>query len=297
MQDRFFPWWVSALKRGITAGWLPFSLGEAPWHRGFRASWPGGVPRTFMQKVQFKLIHDRRAIGRVYSGKLAVRDYVHAIVPSLRLPRLLGVFARTSDVLAAVPPGAWVMKASHGSGMVLIATPEKTPSPTEIRRCADRWLATDYAVHCWERHYLRLPRRVMFEEYLGTAAHPPADYKFYVIHRRVRLVTVDEGRFGSHTRNLFYPDWTPIGSRIGSAPPASPPPAAPPQLAQMLSLAEALSRDTDMLRVDLYVVRGEIYFGELTHAPWGGHSNWEDPALDLEMGGYWTLPARYEDEG
>lgn len=286
---------VNLRKRCIARGLLPFSWGAAPTYRHFRARWRDGVPRTLIEKIQYKLIHDRRDIVRVYSDKLAVRDYVRAIAPSLRLPRILAVFERTSDVMAHLPPAPWVMKASHGSAMVLIATPERMPPPAEIRKRAGQWLATDYSFTYWEWHYHRLPRRILFEEFLGSGTEPPEDYKFYVIHQKVRLITVDRGRYGQHTRNLFHPDWTPILSGKGNARPAAIPPPRPDQLAEMIAAAEALACDTDFVRVDFYCVRGIVYFGELTHAPGAGDPSFEDPALDLELGGHWTLPARYED--
>lgn len=280
-------------RRFIARGLLPFSLGAARTYRHFRRGWKNGVPRTFNEKLQYKLIHDRRPLVRLFSDKLAVRDYVRSATPSLRLPQLLAVFASTAEVTANVPPLPWVMKASHGSGMVRMGDPQNPPSRSEIGRLAWRWLHTDYALTYWEWHYLGLPRRILFEEHLGAGADAPADYKFYVIHQRVRLITVDEGRFSHHTRNLFYPDWTPIASAKGHAPPASVPPPRPERLDEMLQLAEQLGAETDFVRADFYVVRGEIVFGELTHAPAAGDFDFTDPQLDLELGRYWTLPADY----
>ncbi|HYD84023.1 MAG TPA: ATP-grasp fold amidoligase family protein, partial [Opitutus sp.] len=139
----------------------------------------------------------------------------------------------------------------------------------------------------------RLPRHVMFEEFLGETEVVPRDYKFYVLHQKVRFISVDEGRFRNHTRDLFQPDWTPITSRIGPHPRAMETPAAPTQLDRMVAVAEALAVDSDFLRVDLYVVRNEIYFGELTHTPGAGNLFFEDPALNIELGNYWRQPVRY----
>lgn len=272
---------------------LPFSAGAAATYRSFRRRWTGGVPRTFNEKLQYKLMHDRRPLVRVMSDKVAVRDYVRSLLPALRQPRLLGVFHTEADTLSGVPPAPWVMKAAHGSGMVLVGGAADVVPRETIARKAREWLRTDYALTYWEWHYFGLPPRIIFEEHLGGDGEVPADYKFYVIHQQVRLVTVDEGRFRAHTRNLFRPDWTPIGSAKGHARPAPVPPARPTLLPEMCGFAEALARDTDFVRVDLYVVGDEVCFGELTHAPAAGDMDFEDPALDREMGGYWTLPARY----
>lgn len=276
------------LRTGVSRGLVPFDWGAARSHGDVA---PPGVeaPVTFSQKVRYKMAHDRRPILKIYADKLAVRDYVRALAPDLRQPRLAGVFSTASEAAANVPPGPWVMKASHGSGMVLVSTPAAPATRANVRRQAAEWLRTDYALKYWEWQYFRLPKHVMFEEYLGDDRGVPDDYKLYVIHQKVRLIEVDQGRYRHHTRDFFRPDWSRIASRIGPAPTAARPPARPALLESMLRIAASLSVDTDFLRVDLYVVRGEIYFGELTHSPAAGNFCFEDPRLDKELGGYWSL--------
>jgi hypothetical protein len=189
------------------------------------------------------------------------------------------------------------MKASHGSGMILLCDRPGAVTPSLIYQSARSWLRRDYGVRFWEWQYLRLPRRILFEEYLRQGRQTPDDYKFYVMHQQVRFIEVDQARYIRHTRDFFWPDWTPITSRIGPAPTAAVSPARPANLARMIAIAEALGAGTDFVRVDLYSIGGEIYFGELTHSPAAGKFDFADPALDLTLGSYWTVPARYEPDG
>lgn len=279
---------------GVEQGVLPFIFGAVSQYQRFRRGWRGGVPRTFNEKVQYKLMFDRRPVVRTYSDKLAVRSYVRRRDPTLALPLLLGVFDRVSDLLDRTPAPPWVMKASHGSGMVLLSCPPACPTPAEISRRAYSWLATDYALKYWEWQYHRLPRRVMFEEFLGGAPRAaPPDYKFYVIHQRVRMITVDQDRFTNHTRTGFQPDWTEIPSQIGDTPRPSRPPEPPAHLPTMCEHAATLAGESDFVRVDLYLVHGEVYFGELTHSPSAGGIEFEDPSVDEQLGAYWQLPPSY----
>lgn len=290
-----FPGFGPVVKSAVARGLIPFDWAAAPSYRRIRRQWPGGVPRTFTQKLQYKIMTDRRRIARTYADKLEVRSYVQTKCPTLRLSRVLAIVAAESELNVGVPAAPWVMKATHGSGMVLICDRAGAVSPDEIRERAGRWLRTDYALRYWEWQYARLPRRVVFEEYLGDERGAPDDYKFYVVHQQVRFIVVDHDRFGQHTRSCFWPDWTPIGSRIGRYPPPATPPARPAALEQMLAVAEQLACDTDMVRIDLYCVRGEVYFGEITHSPSAGGLVFSDPALDRQLGEGWTLPARYVD--
>lgn len=281
------------LRRAVALRLLPFGSAARLVRRRNLRKWKDGVPATFTEKVQYKILHDRREIARIFSDRLAVRDYVFRLAPDLNLPRLLGVFEKERDLAGSIPVAPWVMKASHGSGMVLISKSSAPASPELIRAKAREWLNTEYAYYNWEWQYFNLPRRVVFEEYLGTEENPPADYKLFVINQKVRLITVDEGRFGKHTRNLFYPDWTPIKTGKGEAPPAPVPPAKPISLAEMVRYAEILGQDTDFVRVDLYEVGGKVYFGELTHSPAAGGGDFEDHLLDRELGSHWTMPRSY----
>lgn len=280
-------------KAGVSRGLLPFSWGGVPLHRSFRRAWRNGGPETFSEKLQYKLMHDRRPIVRTYADKLAVRGYVQGICPDVKLPRLLAQFAEERTLRNAIPPAPWVMKGSHGSAMILISERTGDVSPVEIARRAREWLRADYALRYWEWQYFRLPRRILFEEFLGANGRTPDDYKFYVMHQKVRLITVDQGRYVRHTRDAFWPDWTPVAAQIGHDPAAEVPPARPAQLGRMIEIAERLACDSDFVRVDLYCVRGEIYFGEITHAPGAGGPGFNDRAFDARLGSYWTLPPTY----
>lgn len=253
------------------------------------------MPVTFNEKLQYKILHDRRAIARIYADKIAVRDYVRAVCPGVRLPRLLAEFRHEDELKGRLPSAPWVMKGSHGSGMVLICDRPGAVSWEKAYERARKWLRTDYAVRFWEWQYLRLPRRIIFEEFLGTGSATPNDYKFFVIHQQVRMIVVDQGRYTRHTQNSFWPDWTPIESRVGRHPRAAVLPTRPAQLQRMIAIAEQLGRDSDCVRIDLYCVRGEVFFGEITHSPSAGGLLFADPSIDEKLGSYWTLPEQYVD--
>lgn len=276
-------------------GIVPFDLAASQCRSCTWSAGGHGGPKTFTEKLQFKVAHDRRPLLRVYADKIAVRDYVRWILPSLRQPKLLSVCSTADEAVRQIPVGQpWVMKASHGSSMVLVCGRSGLVTRADARRHARCWLATDYALQYWEWQYYRLPRRVMFEELLGGGPEVPSDYKFYVFNQHVRLVSVDQGRFRRHTLDFLRPDWTLIESEVGPHPRASLPPRKPAQLQEMIRIAETLACESDFLRVDLYEVGGEIYFGELTSTPGAGCIYFEDRALDEEIGSYWKQPARYQ---
>ena len=61
----------------------------------------------------------------------------------------------------------------------------------------------------------------------------------------------------------------------------------------MLELAEKLSKPFDYVRVDLYSLKGKVYFGELTHYPASGINKFEPQSFDFELGSYWKIESKY----
>jgi hypothetical protein len=56
------------------------------------------------------------------------------------------------------------------------------------------------------------------------------------------------------------------------------------------SVAEAIAGDLDFLRVDLYEVASEVWFGETTPYPDSGLCYFGPREVDYEWGDFWELP-------
>ena len=52
----------------------------------------------------------------------------------------------------------------------------------------------------------------------------------------------------------------------------------------MMKFAEALGRDFEFARIDLYLVRGKIFFGEVTHYPNAGLVPFKPREFDRVLG-------------
>jgi hypothetical protein len=60
----------------------------------------------------------------------------------------------------------------------------------------------------------------------------------------------------------------------------------------MLATAAKLGSGFDFIRVDLYNILGEVYFGEFTPYPGSGLCRFVPASFDTELGARWTLPSR-----
>ena len=277
--------------------------------------WRTRSPRTFNEKVRYKMLRDHRELIVTFADKLAVRDHVASLVGPDVLPRLLHVVDDPADLRDACLREAYVVKPTHGSGVAVIVSPN---APAEARLPDPRWswvyahvrpehapvehlvaLGEDWLSRLYgqgpnrEWAYGHVPRRVLVEELLaGPDGAVPDDYNLFVFHGACRYVQVDRGRFDSRTQDFFTPQWAHV-PLSGGHPWATPPIPRPERLGEMVALAERLGEGTDFVRVDLYDVGGRLVFGELSSFPAGGDSPFDPPSWNTEFGSHWTPPRRY----
>jgi TupA-like ATPgrasp len=243
-------------------------------------------PRTFTEKLNWRVMVDRRELLAPTCDKLAMKDAAQATVGGLvRIPQTYWA-GRDVTGLAGVPlPDAWVLKPNHSCIRRLFGA--GPADPEELRRRTAGWVQERYWRKSEEWAYRRARPGLLVEEHVGTPGTVPADLKVLVLDGEPRLVEVHTSRGGDHRVRLHVPDWSPLPWTLGYPPgPDVDPPA---RLPQMLKAATALAAGFDMLRVDFYEADGELWFGELTPYPGAGLSRLE-PELDALLGGWWTLP-------
>ena len=284
------------------------------WVRWYRL-WRTRRPVTFTQKVRYKMLRDRRPLVVTFADKAAVRRYVAAAVGEEHLPRLHLVVDDPEELARADLPDEYVVKPTHGSGAAVVVTaaapagatlpaPDRAWSYARLRAEAVDRAALVTLARAWVSHlygdgpnrewaYGRVPPRVLVEELLaGPDREVPDDHKLFVFHGPCRYVQVDRGRFTDRTQDFFDRDWTHLP--LSGGPPWSDPEVArPARLAEMIAIAERLGRDTDFVRVDLYVLPDRVVVGELTSSPAAGDSPFHPAAYDREFGRHWRVPHRY----
>ena len=268
---------------------LPLGLKRAVLFREAHGRWPRRRrPRTFTDKIDWRVVHDRRPLIGQLGDKLAMREHAARVCPDVRIPRMLWSGTHVGALADVDLPGRWVLKPNHGTMRVHLGCGR--PDLPALRRTTAGWLDEPLYRTRGEWVYSQARRLLLVEELLGGPGQLPADFKFLVFDGRVRLVQVDTARFGGdHRRRLYRPDWTPLTVDEDVPPgPVTPPPGS---LAEMTRVAEALGRGFDFVRVDLYDVDGVVWFGELTPYPGGGLDRF-DPGLDRELGAWWVLPPR-----
>lgn len=248
-------------------------------------------PQTLADKVSYLSLHKVSSLVVTCTDKWAVRSFVAGKgLSDILIPIYGTAVSRPEDVDFSLFPQQFVLKATHGCRMNYICTDKSQLDETHCRKTMAHWLATTYGTYSMEPHYRTIAHRVYCEAFLA----PPEeliDYKFHCIHGEPTFILVcsqrgdDAGRGSAVAMRLYDVTWQPIdGLRVnGGHVPGSQEVPKPEGFQRMLDIARILSKDFDFVRVDLYQVKGKIYFGELTFTPANGvFASYQDWLLEQQ---------------
>jgi hypothetical protein len=249
-------------------------------------------PITFNEKVNWRILRDRREILKWTCDKLAMKDYASSVqgatAHGLRIPRTLWSGTNVRELENVQLPERWVLKPNHRSGLVFFG--QGQPNIPVLQKTVEGWLWSAEKADLHEWAYSKARPLLLAEELIGVPGSPPSDHKFYVFAGQVAAVEVHTDRFTNHSLRWYLPDWTPLEVTYGDSllgPAESTPPG---NFEKMLAIAGELGRSFDFMRVDLYNVDGEVFFGEVTPYPASGIERFDPASFDEELGAKWELP-------
>jgi len=173
----------------------------------------------------------------------------------------------------------YVVKATHGSGKVMFLDRKITEGDAlEFHFEAKK----NFFYTIRETQYKSLERKIIIEENVSKSGDVN-DYKFFCVKGQVIYCQVDVDRFVNHKRALCtVPDFRiiPVQTKLLEIPEHL---ERPPLFAEMIRVSSALSSDFDFVRIDLYAVEDQVYFGEYTFTPGGACDNFSDEMFAIEF--------------
>ena len=262
-------------------------------HLGY---WPNlDDPQTFNEKICARKFHPFPE-ATALADKLAVREFVAEKAGPQFLTQLYGSGASPEAVDYDTLPDRFVLKGNHSSGPAarLLVRDKATLPHRAFVAAGRRILRRRFGPEVNEWWYSKIIPQLLVEEMLlDDDGSLPTDLKFYVFGGTVHYVQIISGR-NRTTKSRFYDRfWRPQPfTRRGFDSPVDRP--RPSNLADMITLAEALGDGLEFVRVDLYSIGTRIFFGEMTLAPGAGWIAFDPPEYDLVLGEHWPdqpLPA------
>jgi hypothetical protein len=270
---------VVALLPPIAFQWLR----HLAWHGAVLPVW---APRTYTHRIFLKMARDRNPLLQRTADKLGLRGYVQERLGEGYLPELYAALDAPEGLLGLTLPPRYVVKATHGSGMIAIVKADDPATRAAIVERARRWLAYRYWRKNGEWSYRGITPRLLVEEFLdGGDGQIPPDWKWLCFGGRAALVQVFFDRFARQTRSFYDPEGRPVD--LSRYYPPGPSMVLPPSFPAMRVAAETLAREFDFVRVDLYGLGERVVVGEMTHYPNAGNKRFEPPEWDVRLGALW----------
>ena len=272
----------------------PIALARIRYFARFRKWLHLKNPQTLNEKILYLCLKTDTTLWTRCADKYAVRSFVEEKGLGDILIPLIGVWEHATDIEFDKLPRKFVLKATHGSGDIVIVTDKNKVDWQAVVDMFTKDLAHKYGALESGHHYMRIEPKMIAEELiqndLGTeqVSSSLIDYKLWCFNGRCHYIWTCANRDEHATDVMTYDrDWNAhpeyscfyAGYRKGNILPR------PINLERMIEVAEKLSGDFPCVRVDLYNVSGRIYFGELTFTSYGGLMDFYTDDFQLLAGG------------
>ena len=249
-------------------------------------------PKTLNEKIQWLKLHDRSPLHTQCADKYAVREYVAKTIGDEYLVPLLYHTVDPGDITPEnLPDAPFIVKTTHGSSGGTIVRVKSEIDWELLRKELRQLLRVNYYHASKEWQYKDIKPRIVVEKLLlDQDENIPFDYKIHCFHGQPKIVQVDLDRFTDHKRNLYDTEWRlqpftwcsweaskPLWPNGRGVP-------MPSQLEQMLHIAAKLSSEFLYVRIDLYDLDGQIFFGEITFHHGSGTEVFTPAEWDRKLG-------------
>lgn len=249
-------------------------------------------PGTFNEKIQaYKLKYRNPEMLRC-TDKIEVRKYVEERGLKDILVPLVGFFKDSSELKIKSLPKQFVMKTSDGGGgnqVFICHDLEKENSYEILKKAKDLLQGIKPKKHvgrewAYDNNY---PRRIIIEPLLYDGDDTKSglmDYKFLCFNGKFKYLWVDKDRFKQHVRGFWDENLNYLKNVSCHYPTFNGPFQLPANIREMINIAERLAAGFPFVRVDLYNVKGKIYFGEMTFYPNSGYKAFNPEEFDIRLG-------------
>ena len=252
-------------------------------------------PKTFNEKLQWLKLYDRRPEYTTMADKYKAKKYVADLIGEEHIIPTLGVYDSPDDIDFDALPNQFVLKCNHNSGLGNCICTDKSKLDFEkVKEELRQGLEEDYYLNEREWPYKNVPRKIICEKYMvDESGYELKDYKFFCFDGEVKMMLIISGRpnlksdyFDCEFNHLPITKCGPYPTNFDSSL------CKPQNMEEMIRIAKTLSAGIPHVRVDLYDIDGNIYFGELTFTSGGGFQAYEPVEWDYTIGSWLTLPKK-----
>ena len=231
--------------------------------------------------------------------KYEVKSYISALIGEQYIIPTLGVWDKPEDIDWDKLPQQFVLKTTHGGGnggVVVCQDKSKLSKKQAVAKLQQSMKQDIYKIYR-EWPYKNVKKRIIAEAYMSDNSEfnkeDLTDYKFYCFNGNAYKVMVCTDRnIGKPKFYSFDKEWNLLRhNNMGKAAPIDFSLPKPDGMDEMFRLVEKIAANLPFARVDMYYVKGQIYFGEVTFYPASGFDPNILPEIDLLYGQMLKLPS------
>ena len=265
----------------------PIKAIDMKWNRFYRRKFPWKNPRTLNEKVTWMEVMTDTSKWTEYTDKYEVRKHIEELGLKNILTECYGVWDSVEDIDFDKLPDKFVLKCTHDCGSTVIVRDKSKMNKKEVLDFLDKHVSVRYGYDSCEPHYTLIKPRLMAESLIemdnseSFSSETTVDHKIRCIDGKVQYDMVcydrslESGSGGSKTVYDLYDihTWQPMRQYLADPGVQYKNVPRPENLEKMIKIAEKIAQGFPQVRVDLYNVKGKIYFGEMTFFAFSGMNN------------------------
>lgn len=249
-------------------------------------------PKTFNEKIQWLKLNYRKEEYTNLVDKYRVKQYITKLIGEEYVIPTLGVWKNVDDIDFKSLPEKFVLKCNNDSGGIVICKNKKDFDEVKAKSFLKERLKNNGYWYGREWPYKNVKPCIIAEKYMeDSISKDLKDYKFFCFNGSMKFFNIDIDRFIEHRANYYdrNGNFLPFGKTY-CPPDYTKKIEMPKNLDKMIELAETISHNTVLSRIDFYEIDGQVYFGEITFYPGSGFSPFTDEKWDYKLGDMIDLP-------
>lgn len=250
-------------------------------------------PKTLCEKLNWLKLNDRRPEYTDMVDKYKVKQIVAEKAGADYVTPLLGVWDQFEEIDFDKLPETIVLKCNHDGGPVIVRDKRKFDKSAAAAVFYKKMQA-NYFRENREWPYKNVRRRIIAEPYYDSLGkRDSVEYKLTCMNGKVKFTTICTGiahaGFEDRNNDHFDRDWKRLDFSVNYKS-SGKQIEKPVFMDEMIGVAEKLADGIPYVRVDFFVIDGQIKFGEMTFFTWGGFMRFDPPEWDEILGGWMKLP-------
>lgn len=251
-------------------------------------------PKRYTEKIQWYKLNYRKPLMIICSDKVLVRNFVESRGLGNILNEIYGVYESPEEINFELLPNSFVLKYNNGSGVNFFVEDKSKVDRELVVSGLSKLIKNSNIKSGREWAYYDVKPKLLAERLFERDENNDIpDYKFFCFNGKVEYLYVMIGYVDNHDAgrcSFFTREFNKLNYRRSEYAPISEQLSPPKNFEEMLRIAETLSKGFPHVRVDLYNLNGQIFFGELTFYPASGYTVFHPDEFDFIMGDKFMLP-------